>query len=199
MAMGPMRPDGAGSQTSAPKPSKPTVFRPVAPPAPRYTPPVYSNPTGQYNSRPTPVPPSTPGPVPDINAYLGADSGYQGQLAALAKALSDFQADSTRRRGTLESDFAASDKALRGQRDQDLQAIKDDYGARGLLRSGLYGKALGDYETEFNTRIGDLSRKQAEALALLEQELGQFSSQQELAKQQAREAAIRRRAETYGV
>lgn len=196
MAIGPMKPDGGGS-----KQNKPTEYRPTAPPppAPSYTPPIYTNNMGQYNNRPSPPPQSNPGPVPDINGYLGQDSGYQGQLAALAKALSDFQADTTRRKGGLEADFASSDKALRGQRDMDLQSIKDDYGARGLLRSGLFGKAMGDYESEFNTRIGDLSRKQAEALALLQQEFGQFSSQQELAQQQAREAAIRRRAETYGV
>lgn len=201
MALNPMKPDGGRSQQPSRPQPKPTVFRPVPAPTPRpsYTPPVFANSTGQYNSRPTDVPTAQAGPVPDINAYLGGDSGYQSQLAQIAKALTDFQADSGRRKGVLDTEFSTSDKALRDQRGMDMESIKDDYGARGLLRSGLFGKAVGDYDTEFNNRIAELSRRQADALALLQQETGQFSSQQELTKQQAREQAIRRRAEQFGV
>lgn len=176
-------------------------YRPAPAPAP--TPPIYANNTGQY-SRPTPPPATTPGPVPqlsgnDLEAYLGGDSGYQQQLRQLGQALADFTADSTRRKGVLETDYTTSKKAMDDQRVLDLDMLKDDFGARGLLRSGLYADQVGKYDTEFNTRSSDLQRRQQEALAALTQEQGRFGSQQDLQKQGARESAIRRRAESLGV
>lgn len=197
MAIGPMKPDGFDSDK---KKSKPPT--PPPPPPPPTTPNLISNSSGQYSSQSTP--PSSfsnrpPGPPMDINAFLGADAGYQDQLRRLAQALSDFQADATRRRGNLETEFGLSQKALNDQKIIDLDLLKDDYGARGMLRSGLYADSVGDYEREFGERVADIGRKQAEALALLQQETGQFTTQQELAQQQARELALRRRAEQFGV
>jgi len=167
-------------------------------PAPRYNPPVRSTSGGQY-SRPVNVPMTGPGPVPDINAFLNADTSYNDQLRQFSQALSDMQADVTRRRGSLTSEYELSTKALADQRLLDLKNLEADYGSRGLLRSGLYGQAVGDYEREYGNRSSDLSRRQNDALSQLQQELTSFTSQQELQKQAAREAAIRRRAEQYGV
>lgn len=174
-------------------------YRPAPPP----TPPIYSNNSGQY-SRPTPPPATNPGPIAqlsgnDLEAYLGGDTGYQQQLRQLGQALADFTADADRRKGSLETDYTTSKKAMDDQRVLDLDMLKDDFGARGLLRSGLYADEVGKYETEFNTRSTDLQRRQQEALAALEQERGRYKSQQDLQKQGARESAIRRRAESLGV
>lgn len=175
-------------------------YRPAPTPV---APPIQPSNTGQYY-RPSPPPSTSPGPIQqlsgnDLEAYLGGDSGYQQQLRLLGQALADFTADATRRKGTLETDFTTSKKAMDDQRLLDLDMLKDDYGARGLIRSGLYGDAVGKYETEFNTRSTDLQRRQQEALAALTQEQGRFTSQQELQKQGARESAIRRRAESLGI
>lgn len=159
---------------------------------------VSSNSTGQY-VRPMAPPQATPGPVQDIGAYLGADSGYQDQLRQYGLALQNFMADVTRRKGTLETDYGTSKKAMDDQRVKDLDLLEDDYGARGLLRSGLYAGAVGDYETEFGQRSSDLSRRQQEAMGALSQEEGNFKSQQQLKEQAAKEQAIARRAAQYGL
>lgn len=195
--------DGGGSsydprqqaiQNRREQPAPVPQYRPATPPAavsPSYT--------GQY-VRPQAPPQSTaPGPIQNIEAYLGADTGYQQQIRSFNQALQDFLADVTRRRGTLETDFGTSKKAMDDQRVMDLDRIKDDYGARGLGRSGLYADAVGDYETEFGTRMSELQRRQNEALAGLTQEEGNFKSQQELKTQQAKEQAIARRAAQYGL
>jgi hypothetical protein len=159
-----------------------------------------SNSTGRYGA--VPSPPSTPaggGPVPDINSYLGGDSSYQQTLRQLAKAFSDFGADAGRRKGVLTSEYGVSKKALGDQRLMDLDSLEDDYGSRGLLRSGLYGQAVGDYEKEFGNRMSDLERRQQQALQQLLQEQSAFGQQNELQKQAAREDAIRRRAQQLGV
>lgn len=163
----------------------------------RYINPV-STPTGRY-SRPAAPPVEQPGRVASIEEFLTGDSGYQQQLRQFGQSLADFMADVTRRRGTMESEYGLSKKALEDQRLKDLDMLEDDYGSRGLLRSGLYGKAVGDYEQEFGQRSSDLSRRQQDAMALLSQEQGQFDTQTNLQKQAAREAAIRRRAEQLGI
>lgn len=176
------------------QPAPQPQYRPSTPPAavsPSYT--------GQYVRPQAPPPATSPGPIQNIEAYLGADTGYQQQLRGFNQALQDFLADVTRRRGTLETDFGTSQKAMGDQRLRDLATIEDDYGARGLGRSGLYAKAVGDYETEYGTRMSDLQRRQDEALAMLTQEEGNFKSQQQLKEQQAKEQAIARRAAQYGL
>lgn len=167
-------------------------------PAPYVPPRITSTASGQY-TRPMGVPSAAAGAVPDITAFLNQDTSYNDQVRQFAQALADMQADVTRRRGTLTTDFESSKKALGDQRLKDLENIEADYGSRGLLRSGLYAKAQGDYETEYNTRVSDLGRHQTDALSMLDQELNQYMSQQNLQQQAAREAAIRRRAEQYGV
>lgn len=176
----------------------------VAPPQPQYrpaTPPAAVSPsyTGQYVRPQAPPAATNPGPIQSIEQYLGGDTGYQQQIRSFNQALQDFLADVTRRRGTLETDYGTSQKAMNDQREMDLDKIKDDYGARGLGRSGLYADAVGDYETEFGTRMSELERRQKEALAGLTQEEGNYKSQQELKQQQAREQAIARRAATMGL
>lgn len=88
---------------------------------------IRSNSSGSYAA--TPAPPSVPaggGAVPDINGFLGGDAGYQDQLRQLSKTLNDFNADVGRRRGTLESEYGVSKKALGDQRVLDLDSIEDD-------------------------------------------------------------------------
>jgi len=158
----------------------------------------YSAPQSVPQANPGPIAPVTP-PPPSIDDFLNSDSGYQQQLREFANALGLFDADVTRRRGTLEQDYNSSKKAMEDQRVKDLDLLEDDYGARGILRSGLYADAVGDYEQEYGTRQSDLLRRQNDALATLDTEGNRFRSQQDLQKQAAREAAIRRRAEQYGI
>ncbi len=173
----------------------------LAPPGP-----VGTGPTGKYSrtsggggggGRAVAPPQVAPGPI-DPNAFLGSDIGYQDQLRQFAKALTDFQSDVTRRQGNINTDYASSQHALGDQRVLDLKNLASDYGSRGLMRSGLYGTAVGDYEKEYNHRLTDLTTNKDQTLAQLLQEGNQFATQQDLQKQAAREAALRRRAEGLG-
>lgn len=184
-----------GQRAAAPPPAP--AQRPKASVV-RSAPKVSTNSRGNY-ARPVAPPAAQPGPVMDINAYLNSDAGYQQQLREFAKAMQDFSADSTRRKGDLESNYGTSKKALSDQRGLDLKALEDDFGARGLSHSGLYADANSKYETEYNNRVTDLGNQQNQALAALLQEGQQFKSAEDLKQQSAREQAIRRRAEQYGV
>lgn len=189
MPVYPMRPDKDLIPRAAQFPGRPPPKMPA---------PISTNSRGQY-ARPIAPPVETAGPISSIESYLGGDTGYQQQLRDFAQTLSDFNADTTRRRGSLESEYGLSNKALNDQKTKDLSSLEEDYGSRGLLRSGLYGSAVGDYESEFSKRIADLARRQNEALGMLDQESTQFNSRQKAQEQAAREAAIGRRAGRYGV
>lgn len=154
--------------------------------------------SGRY-SAPAPPPAARAGGVPSIKNFLGRDTGYLQGNRQLAKSLADFLADVGRRRNQLTTEFGLSNKALQDQSVRDLEGIEEDYGSRGLLKSGLYTDAVGDYNTELNERIADLQRQQSQALTGLNTESSKFKSQQGLSRQALREAAIRRRAEQYGL
>lgn len=158
----------------------------------------FSNSYGGY-SAPSGPPPSVPGPIPSIDTFLNQDPTYQQQLRDYSNSLTNFLADVTRRRGSTETDYGTSQKALSDQRDIDLNNLLQDYGSRGLLRSGLYGKALGDYNTEYDKRQSDLSTREQDALSALQQQQTQYQTQNDLQQQAAREDAIRRRASQYGI
>lgn len=160
---------------------------------------ISSGPSGKY-SRPSAPPAAAPGPMQtNPNAWLGADVPYQDQLRQLQLALSNFNADVTRRQGDVGTQFNTSNKAMQDQKGVDLKNMEADWAGRGLLRSGLYANAVGDYNKEFDQRIADLISGRDRTLAQLLQEQNQFKTQQELDSQAAREQALRRRSESLGI
>jgi len=85
------------------------------------------------------------------------------------------------------------------QRVKDLQDIMNDFAARGLLKSGLYGQRQSDYEKQYQTNLGNLTRNETSQLQDLSTEQTQFQRQQELQKETARKEAAARRASKYGL
>jgi len=141
---------------------------------------------------------SAAAPAPSIDAYLGADSGYQAQVAALNKALADYQAQMGVQTNQYNTNYAGNVAQLGQDRTQGLSDQQNDYTGRGLLHSGLYGKAAGDLGTQFDTRQADLSRARSDFLANLGLDFGNFKSEQNLTQTKAKQDAIARRAAQYG-
>lgn len=149
------------------------------------------------------VAPPVPGPVkpiiPDINAYLAGDVDYQNQLRQFDKTLADYTADSSLRKTRTEADYGEGKRNMEKQRIEDLAAIKDDFASRGILGSGLYTGRVGEYETGYGTQLADLERQFNQSIQDLSNQNLQFNREQELAKEAARQDAIRRRAQQYGL
>lgn len=140
-----------------------------------------------------------PKPPPSLSAWLSRDADYQDQLRAYSRALSDFGADVSRRTGKVNADYSAGVKSMGEQRVKDLQDIMNDFAARGLLKSGLYGQRQADYEKQYQSNLSDLGRNKKSLLDDISTEQTQFKRQQELQKETARKDAARRRAEKYGL
>jgi hypothetical protein len=85
------------------------------------------------------------------------------------------------------------------ERERALEAMKDEFASRGLLTSGLYGEAQGDYNTDWTQQMGTLEQANSAFLADLLSQQTNFSREQQLATEAAKQEALRRRAERYGV
>lgn len=137
--------------------------------------------------------------VPSVDQFLAGDSTYQGQYSSLQKALDDQKNQYNSQTGIVNQDFATALQKLQDQRTQDLQAMQNDYAARGLLNSGLYTDALGQYDTKYQQQYGELGTDQQRSLADLLSSLNAYSSENTATLSAAKQDAIRRRAAQYGI
>ena len=134
-----------------------------------------------------------------INKWLGGDEVYQDAISALTKSLEQFRVQNKQSRGYLTEDRDEAIENLLRQKRIDESNMQGDYAARGLVNSGLFGKANSDYLTNFQTVRGDLGRDYRRNIADLLQELSQFRQNVGTEKQMARTEAIRRRAAQLGI
>lgn len=141
---------------------------------------------------------STP-KVPSLAQFLQTDTPYKNQLAMFAKALKQFMSDLDYRRNTTKSNFADTEFRMGQERTSALEDIEADFAARGLLSSGLYGEAVGEYEQNYAQQMSDVEKQLAEALQGFSTEQQTFESEQEAAKKSAEQEAAARRAAKFGV
>lgn len=200
---------GAYSRPPTPSPTTSRAARPQAsmPTAPR----IASNPLGQISTTSVQsgavAPPPAPS-VPSIDEFLGSDTGYQEQVAALQKAMADYQGQMGQQKSQYGVDYSAKVNELGFNKDRNaaggaykdaLRGTENDFASRGLLNSGLFGQADADVTNQFGRRQGDLDRAQSDFLSGLEQAFTNFQSEQGLTSQRAKNEAIARRAAQYGV
>lgn len=137
--------------------------------------------------------------IPSVDQYLAGDSTYQGQYSSLQKALEDYKNQYGSQTGIVNQDFATALQKLQDQRTQDVNSMKNDYAARGLLNSGLFTDALGQYDTKYQQQYGELGQDQQRSLADLLTGLQGYQSENAATLSAAKQDAIRRRAAQYGI
>lgn len=137
--------------------------------------------------------------IPDIEAYLAGDQMYQSGMSELMKALDMFRAQAGHQRGTINSAFDTAMGRMGQERDRSLKTIEDDFASRGLVNSGLYGKARDDYNTEYNSRVGDLNTDRQNELNALGFEEQNFTGLNQSEGARLRQEAMARRAERYNI
>lgn len=121
------------------------------------------------------------------------DAAYKAQLAALQKAAANYQANMQLQKDRIGIDYAETERDLGRQRSRDLTNIKEDYAARGIVRSGVYGKRNDDYETEYNNQLADLARARDRSIQDLDVGYTNFNDELSLNRTNAVDAAIQRR------
>lgn len=131
--------------------------------------------------------------------YLAGDTTYQQQLADFQRSKADYEANYKRQAGILGRDYAESKRSLNRQGAQDRMDQQNDFAGRGILRSGVFAKALGDYNTEFNSRMKALTTGLTDQTGDLAAQRKSFISQLQTEINNARQDAIRRRAARLGI
>jgi hypothetical protein len=131
--------------------------------------------------------------------WLAGDTTYQQQLANYLKSKSDYESQYKRQKGIVERDYAEMIRSMNRQGTQDRIDQQNDFAGRGILRSGVFAKALGDYNTEFSAKMKNLNTGKGDKLGDLSMQRTNFLRQLKLEQDAARQDALRRRAAKLGI
>lgn len=131
--------------------------------------------------------------------YLAGDTTYQQQLADYNKSKADYNSNYNRQSGIVNRDYANSTRDLNRQGAQDRLDQQNDFAGRGILHSGVFAKALGDYNTSFNSKMQALNSGRTDQLGDLTAQRNSFLQQLQIEQNNAREDALRRRAAKLGI
>lgn len=134
-----------------------------------------------------------------LSKYLAGDTTYQQQLAEFNKSNSDYTTDYNRQSGITNRDYGTTQRQMNLQGQQDRMDQQNDFAGRGILKSGVYAQALGNYNTDFNTKMHNLVQGKTDKLQDLLSQKTSFLRQLQLEKNAAKQDAIRRRAATLGI
>lgn len=132
---------------------------------------------------------------PSIQDYLMGDEYYQQGLSDLEWALEQFLTENDAAEGDLGASFGSAMDYMNLDKEKALEYMKDDYGARGLVFSGLYPEAVSDYNKEWSMGVADLNRDLASQMRDLGFEEQNMRQSTEMQKRDLRLDAIRRRSE----
>lgn len=138
-------------------------------------------------------------PTSATSKYLAGDTTYQQQLADFNRSKAEYNSNYTRQSGIVGRDYAESQRALNRQGAQDRLDQQNDFAGRGILHSGVFATALGNYNTDFNARVKSLVTGKTDQLGDLSAQQKSFLSQLSTEQNNARQDAIRRRAAKLGI
>lgn len=142
--------------------------------------------------------PAPAGP-PDIESYLAGDQMYQSGSSELMKALAQFNAQNDYQQSSVRQAFETARGRMGEERTRALTNLKDDFGARGLINSGLFGKANKDYDTEFENRMSDLNTDMTQNLTNLGFERSNYAGLNSSENTRLRHEAMQRRAAQFNL
>lgn len=161
--------------------------------------------------------PAAPRQSDDDYLASGSDAAYTAQLAALAKALADNEADITaqttkynvdygdtvKNLGWIQDDPATKDvnegawnfKDLNTAAGRSFQNQQNDFAGRGLLQSSLYGTANDNLTRSLNDQLTGINTGKQNFMNDLDRQKTSFQNDNKLSQQQARAEAIFRRSQ----
>ncbi len=126
------------------------------------------------------------------------DSEYLSEIRALERALADFRAKQGIDRTRAGTQYSLSRRDLKQTRGRDLENIAEDFAARGIVRSGVYGGKVGEYNQLSNQQMSELERQYKNSLTDVKGKSRDYLREVQSQREQARLAAIRRRAQKLG-
>lgn len=133
-----------------------------------------------------------------IEKYLNSDEDYMNAIRDLRANFEAFKTQNLTNRGNLAQDFADTNARLGQEQDQQKRKMQEEYAARGMFGSGVYGQELTDFNEGFLQQFTDASTSNQRNLAQLVSDLSSARRLMQQQKADARLAALRRRAALLG-
>ena len=173
---------------------------------------ISSNPTGQMSTttvQPAAVAPPPMPAIPTEEDFLGGDTTFLSQQAALKAALENYMSQMGQQKSQYGTDYAAKVDQLgfdlndpsnpKGLFKRSIGDQENDFASRGLLQSGLFGNARDELTSDFQTRANDMLRARTQFETGLDTDLTNFKSEQGLTLDRARADALARRAAQFAL
>lgn len=132
---------------------------------------------------------------PSVADYLMGDPNYQAGIGDLDWALEQFLLENQAAGQDAQASFDSALGYMNFDKEKDLDYMKQDYGARGLVFSGLYPESVSDYNEEWSMGVADLNRDLASQMRDLGFEKQNMKQSTQMQKRDLRLDAIRRRRE----
>lgn len=137
--------------------------------------------------------------VPSLADYLFGDSAYQSQLSAYQNALQQYLAQNQYQQGNINQDFNTALQRLGVEKQRDTRNITNDFAGRGLLYSGGLPRSLDEYNQDYLNQVTDLNTDKQRNLQNLIFQAQQTRNTVNNEITAAKQEAIRRRAQRYGL
>lgn len=134
----------------------------------------------------------------DYKQFIPEDETYQSSISSLRQQLEDFILSNKDQRGDVRENFQLTRDRMGKERERALGDMESDFGSRGMLNSSEYMDSIGKYNTDYQTKFGDLTRDRDSNIEDLLESLGMYKRANQGERQNARAEAIRRRAEKFG-
>lgn len=156
---------------------------------------------GSGGLSPAPKATSVPEPPkpPSIEDWLAGDTTWLSTQDAMKKALADYQAEMERNKAQYQTEYDMNVSNLGQSRETALTDLENDYAGRGLLNSGLYADSTSQLMSDYDARQAALESGRSNFLADVLAQFQNFQSEQELARTSAKQDAINRRAQKFGL
>ena len=204
------RPSGGGAPSPPVSYSYSTPqygFRPSVPSGPGPTPNIPRGPGGAPGGGPGGGGPKGGGgepkqeepKVPNVQKYLKSDEQYQQDRAALIKNYRNLLAQNEENRSNVKTDFGTTRSRLGEEQQNSLQAMRDDFAARGLYGGAEYLNEEQEFNEDYLNQFTDARTSRDRNIEQLLRELANAKTLQQENLAQARLEAIRRRAAEYGI
>jgi hypothetical protein len=121
-----------------------------------------------------------------LDKWLAGDDTYQQQLSNYNKEKSDYDSQYNRQKQIVGRDYSTTQRQMNKQAVDDRTTQANDFAGRGVLHSGVYAKALGDFNADFNTKMTNLTQGKTDSLGDLSTDRTNFLRQVSLDLQLSR-------------
>jgi hypothetical protein len=134
-----------------------------------------------------------------LQKWLAGDTTYQQQLAEFNQEHNAYNTNTANTKNQIGQNFNATQRSMNNQAALDRMNQQYDFAGRGVLRSGVYGQALDQYNTQFQNNMGNLVTGENQQLTANQTNLNNFLRQLTLQQDAAKQDAISRRAAQLGI